>query len=139
MILLDTNVISELVKPAPAPAVLAFAAGLAPSAVCTAALCEAEIWFGVARLAPGHRRDALAERLRAFLDIGFANRILPFDRACAGAYADIRRAREAAGRPIPTMDAMIAATARAYAVDALATRNIKDFDGCDLTLIDPWQ
>lgn len=139
MILLDTNVISELVRPAPDPGVLAYIGGLDPDSVVTAAICVAEIRYGVARLPDGRRRDDLAARISAFLDAAFADRILPFDTACAALYGDIRTAREAAGRPITVEDAMIAATARAYGVHALATRNTRDFADCGVTLIDPWR
>lgn len=74
MMLLDTNVISELVRAAPAPAALAYVESLAPDSVFTAAICEAEIRHGVARLPPGRRRDELATRIAAFLDAGFPGR-----------------------------------------------------------------
>ena len=101
-------------------------------------MCEAEIRYGLARLPPGRRRDDLVARMTAFLEIGFRDRVLHFDRMCAALYGDIRQSREAAGRPISVEDAMIAATARAYSAHAIATRNVRDFDGCGVTLIDPW-
>lgn len=139
MIVLDTNVISELVKPVPDPAVMAFVDTIAPADVFTAAVCEAEIRYGLARLPAGRRRDDLAERINQFLELGFRDQVLRFDRACAVTYGAIRAAREAAGKPIAVEDAMIAATARAYGAQALATRNIRDFEGCGITLIDPLQ
>jgi predicted nucleic acid-binding protein len=138
MILLDTNVISELVKAAPNQAVLAYVSGLAPETAFTAAVCEAEIRYGLARMADGRRRDELIARMAEFFEIGFLDQVLQFDRACAAVYGEIRHGREAAGKPITVEDAMIAATARAYGVQAIATRNTKDFAGCGVTLIDPW-
>ncbi len=139
MILLDTNVISELVRAAPDPAVTAYVDGLAPEAVFTAAICVAEIRYGLARMPPGARRDDLAARIATFLASGFPDHILPFDAPCAALYGEIRQTREAAGRPISVEDAMIAATGRAYGVLAIATRNTKDFLECGVPLIDPWQ
>ena len=139
MILLDTNVISELVRAAPDPAVTAYVDGLAPESVFTAAICVAEIRYGVARMPPGARRDDLAERIATFLGMGFPEQILSFDAPCAALYGAIRQTREAVGRPISVEDAMIAATGRAYGVQAIATRNTKDFLECGVPLIDPWQ
>ena len=138
MILLDTNVISELVKTEPDRAVVSYVDGLAPEVVFTAAVCEAEIRYGLARMAHGRRRDGLIVRIATFFEIGFPDQILRFDSGCAAIYGDIRHAREAAGKPITVEDAMIAATARAYGVRAIATRNTKDFMDCGVTLIDPW-
>ena len=138
MILLDTNVISELVRVDPDPAVLAYIGSLAPETVFTAAVCEAEIRHGLALMPAGRKRDDLVERLSIFFDAGFRDQILPFDRLCATLYGEIRRGREAAGRPISVEDAMIAATARAYGAQAIATRNLKDFADCGISLIDPW-
>lgn len=139
MILLDTNVISELVKPDPHPVVLAYVASLAPDVTFTAAVCEAEIRHGLARMPAGRRRDDLKARIDIFLDTGFRDQILVFDRLCAALYGEIRHVRKAAGRPISVQDAMIAATARAYGAQAIATRNLKDFADCGTALIDPWQ
>jgi toxin FitB len=138
MILVDTNVISELVKPAPNPAVVAYLDGLAPETVFTAAVCEAEIRCGLARMPVGRRRDELITRITTFFDAGFQDQVLPFDRACAALYGEIRHARQAAGKPITVEDAMIAATARAYGVQAIVTRNTKDFEDCGVKLIDAW-
>jgi toxin FitB len=139
VILLDTNVISELVRPAPDPTVTAYVDSLAPEHVFTAAICIAEIHYGLARMPHGARRDALAARIATFLGMGFPEQILPFDAPCAALYGQIRHQREAAGRPITVEDAMIAATAQAYSVQAIATRNTKDFLECGVPLIDPWQ
>jgi predicted nucleic acid-binding protein len=138
VILLDTNVISELVRAEPDGAVLAYVESLAPESVFTAAVCEAEIRYGLARMSAGRKRDDLLARITIFFDTGFRDQILPFDRLCAALYGEIRHAREAAGKPIAVEDAMIAATARAYGAHAIATRNLKDFADCGVPLIDPW-
>jgi toxin FitB len=138
VILLDTNVISELVRTEPDPAVLAYVGGLAPETVFTAAVCEAEIRYGLARMPAGRKRDDLIARIAIFFDTGFQDQILPFDRLCAALYGAIRHARETASKPIAVEDAMIAATARAYGAQAVATRNLKDFADCSIPLIDPW-
>jgi predicted nucleic acid-binding protein len=92
VILLDTNVISELVKPQPNQTVVAYVAGLAPETVFTAAICEAEIRYGLARPAPGRRRDGLIARMTTFFETGFPDQVLRFDRACAAVYGEIRHA-----------------------------------------------
>ena len=138
MTLLDTNVISELVRREPDPGVVAFVRGLAADSVFTAAICEAEIRWGLARMPPGSRRDDLTARIGELLLRGFAGRILVFDSACAALYGEVRASREAGGKPISVEDAMIAATARAYGV-ALATRNVPDFEGCGVeAIVNPW-
>jgi predicted nucleic acid-binding protein len=138
MILVDTNVISELTKVAPNPVVTAYLDRQPPDAVFTAAICEAEIRYGLGRMPRGHRRDELIARMDMFFEACFQDQVLRFDSACATLYGEIRSAREATGRPITVEDAMIAATARVYGVQVIATRNTKDFQGCGVTLIDPW-
>jgi hypothetical protein len=86
----------------------------------------------------GRKRDELTARMASFFEIGFQDQVLPFDRICAALYGEIRDAREAAGKPISAIDAMIAATARAYGAQAIATRNTRDFSNCGVTLVDPW-
>lgn len=137
MILLDTNVISELVKPLPDRAVTDFLRREAAEMLFTAAVCEAEIHYGLARMPAGRRRNELADRIAAFRSTAFPGRVLPFDGACAARYGEIRAAREAAGQPVAVEDAMIAATARAYGA-IVATRNVADFAGCGIQLVNPW-
>ncbi len=138
MILLDTNVISELVRPSPNLSVLAYVRALAPETTFTAAVCEAEIIYGLERLPNGRRREDLATRIAALFAAGFHNQVLPFDSLCASHYGAIRSARDAVGRPITVEDAMIVATARAHGA-TVATRNVNDFEGCGTTIVDPWQ
>ena len=137
MILLDTNVISELIRRFPDPAVVAFFRGQPSEEVFTAAICEAEIHYGLARMPPGSRRDDLTARITAFLATGFRARILDFDSACAALYGEIRSGREAAGKPIAVEDCMIAATARAHGT-IIATRNVADFQACGVEIVNPW-
>lgn len=137
MILLDTNVISELIRSQPEPTVTAFLRRQPPQTLFTAAVCEAEIRYGLARMPSGRRRNDLAGRVTVFLATAFVGRIMAFNSAAAALYGAIRAAREAAGKPIAVQDAMIAATARAYGL-ALATRDGDDFVGCSVRIVDPW-
>ena len=138
MILLDTNVISEMLKPAPDVAVKAWLNAQAPAEVYLSAVSEAELRFGVAVLAPGQCQDRLAEAIDALLREEFAGRLLPFDTAAARSFADIAAARRRSGRPISPFDGQIAAIARTHRA-VLASRNLADFEGCDIPLIDPWR
>lgn len=97
----------------------------------------AELRYGVRRLPAGQRRDRLERDLDVFFSVGFANRIVAFDASCAEAYAGLRTRREQAGRPVSVQDALIGATALVHGA-TLATRNVADFDGYGLTLVNPW-
>jgi len=137
MIVLDTNVISELMRARPAASVLAWVNAQPALQLYTTSVTEAVIRFGIAALPRGKRRDALRAAAEAMFEHDLAGRVLPFAREAARVYADIVSARRRAGHPIAAFDAQIAAIARA--ADArLATRNVADFDGCDLVVIDPW-
>jgi len=137
VILLDTNVISELMRASCHPAVLAFVNGRPAASLFTAAICEAELRYGLARLPLGARRRSLETALNRFLAVGLSGRVLPFDSRAASCYGEIRAAREAGGRPIITADALIAATARAYGA-AIATRDASGFAESGVDLFDPW-
>ena len=134
---LDTNVVSELMRPAPNPHVLAWMASHAAARMCLASVSEAELRYGIAVLPAGHRRAVLADALEAMLATEFENNVLSFDSAAARLYADFAARRRAAGRPITHADCQIAATAH-VANAALATRNIRDFDGLALDVVDPF-
>lgn len=138
MIILDTNVISELLRPAPAPQVEAWLAAQDGAAVYLTTVSEAELRHGVALLPAGRRRDALNTTIEAILEEDFRDRILPFDRAAARAYATIAAERRTAGRPISQFDCQIAAIARSHQA-AVATRNTGDFDGYDIVVLNPWR
>ena len=137
MILLDTNVISELMRTEPAQIVLDWFGQHDAADLFMSAITEAELRTGVAILPDGQRRDRLQLAIDAMIDQDFQGRVLPFDSLAAKAYAEIAAQRRAAGRPIAEADCQIAAIARAS--DApIATRNVKDFDGCGVRVINPW-
>lgn len=138
MIILDTNVISELLRPAPAEQVVAWLAAQDGEAVYFTAVGEAELRHGVAMLPAGRRRNSLSLAIDEILEEDFRDRILPFDRAAALAYGEVATERRAAGRPISQFDCQIAAIGRAYNA-AVATRNTRDYEGCGIEVVDPWQ
>jgi len=137
MILLDTNVISELMRAEPAQVVLDWFGRHDAPDLFISAITEAELRTGIAILPAGQRRDRLQMAVEAMIDQDFQTRILPFDSPAARAYADIAAARRTVGRPIAEADCQIAAIARAIGAP-VATRNVKDFDGCGITVINPW-
>jgi toxin FitB len=136
VIVLDTNVVSELMRPSPDPRVAGWADRQAPAEVVTSAVTVAEIGYGIARLPAGRRRELLAAAAEETFG-AFAARVLPFDASAAAHYASIVVAREQTGTPISGFDAQIAAICRAHGA-RLATRNIPDFAELGLQLIDPW-
>jgi predicted nucleic acid-binding protein len=138
MFLLDTNVLSAMMRAQPATPVAAWISGQPIEALFTATPCQAEILAGIAILPEGRRRADLAAAAFAMFADDFDGRILPFDSDAARAYADLFAARRRAGRPAATLDLMIAAIARARGA-SVVTRNVVDFAGCDVTVIDPWQ
>jgi predicted nucleic acid-binding protein len=137
VIVLDTNVISELMRVEPHPAVLAWVAAQPRALLYTTYVNQAEILYGIGALPEGRRRSALAAAAAAVFAEDFAGRILPFEGSAAARYADIVVARRRAGNPIEGFDALIAATALAKEA-SIATRDAGGFAGCGLTLIDPW-
>ncbi len=137
IVILDTNIVSELLRPSPEPRVEAWLAAQDSRSVYLTTISEAELRYGAAVLPAGRRRDALLEAVDGVLDEDFRGRILAFDRLAAEAYAGIAANRRAAGRPISQFDCQIAAIAQANEA-SLATRNVKDFQGCEVDVIDPW-
>lgn len=137
MFVIDTNVASELMRPEPTAAVAAWIAERDATDMYLTAVSEAELLYGVAILPAGKRRNALDAAMIRWLDLGFRERILPFDGAAARSYAEIAAARRHAGRPIGEADCQIAAISRAHGA-ALVTRNVRDFEGTGLNVIDPW-
>lgn len=137
MIVLDTNVLSELMRPAPSRQVVRWLEREPPSSVFTTSITQAEILHGILLLPAGRRRDGLEAAAQAMFAEELAGRILGFTSEAAPFYARIAADRRHAGRPISHFDAQIGAIARLH--DAvLATRNTADFEGCGLRLIDPW-
>ena len=137
MILLDTDVLSELMRPTPDPVVIAWFASHPASGFGTTRVTQAEILHGIARLAAGRRREALQRAAASMFEEEFAERVFAFDSAAAPHYAALRAARERAGRPIAAFDAQIAAIARTHRA-AIATRDVGGFEGCGVEVIDPW-
>lgn len=138
MILLDTNVISELMRAEPTQIVLDWFGQHDAADLFISAITEAELRTGVAILPDGQRRDRLQLAIDAMIDQDFQSRVLPFDSLAAKAYAEIASQRRAAGRPIAEADCQIAAIARANAA-MVATRNVRDFDKCGVAVINPWE
>jgi toxin FitB len=137
VIVLDTNVLSEVLKPLPSEAVLRWLGGQNRLAVFTTTITQAEVLYGIEVLPPGKRRVRLSAAIEKMFAEEFRNRILPFDNDAARAFSKIVAARDAAGRPISQFDAMIAAIARSRRA-AMATRNTADFEGCGIQIINPW-
>lgn len=138
MIVLDTNVISELTRQAPAPGVISWLDSLTAAEVATTAITAAELLYGVVRMPDGHRKAELAAAVHGLLSDDFQGRVLSFDEPAARRYADIVTGREQLGRPIGVADAQIAAICRV--IDAtLATRNTDDFEETGIELINPWK
>jgi predicted nucleic acid-binding protein len=138
MLLLDTNVVSELMKAAPNSQVLTWADARPSEEFYVSAVTKGELLFGVALLPASKRRDALAEAVATAFAKVFAGRVLAFDSAAAEVYAEIVAARRRAGRPISAFDAQIAAIARLHGA-SIATRNVADFEGCGVVVVDPWR
>jgi hypothetical protein len=140
-VLLDTNVLSELMRTQPALAVLAWfdAHQLEGTQLLTSSITQAEILLGIALLPAGRRREQLAAAAQGLFEEDFgAQACLPFDSAAAAGYAILVASRNVQGRPISTEDAQIAAIALSHNL-VLATRNGRDFAGIDgLTPLDPW-
>lgn len=135
--LLDTNVLSELLRAEPYDRVLGWFAQQHAEALFASAITQAEMLYGAALLPRGRRRTQLEQQLQAMFDEDFDRRVLPFDGQAAVAYAALVAARRSAGRPISQFDAQIAAIALTHRA-TLVTRNVEDFDGCGLTVVNPW-
>jgi hypothetical protein len=138
VIVLDTNVISELMKPAPAGSVLRWMAEHPATGLYTTSVTQAEILHGIMLLPAGKRRNALEAAAEAMFNEDFGGRILPFGPDAARPYAQIAAQRRRAGRPISQFDAQIAAVARSAGA-AIATRNVTDYEGCGVKVLDPWE
>jgi predicted nucleic acid-binding protein len=135
MIVLDTNVISELMRPAPNPGVVARVASQPGAVLHTTYINQAGVFFGIANLPEG-RRSALTETARTIFAEDFSGRIRSFGAGAASCYPEIVMTRRRAGKPIDGFDALIAATALAAGA-IIATRDVGGFEGCCLTLINP--
>ena len=137
MILLDTNVVSELMKSAPAEAVVGWTAAQPASSLYTTSITQAEIFHGIMLLPSGKRRRAIEAAAQAMFLEEFEGRILAFGSESALPYARIAADRRRAGRPISGFDAQIAAIARTVGA-VIATRNVADFADCGVEVVNPW-
>lgn len=138
MIILDTNVLSELMRPKPDEHVVAWLAAQPATSVYTTSITQAEILHGVLLLSPGRRRSAFEAAALSMFSKEFAGRILGFGSDAALPYARIASERRRVGRPISHFDAQIAAIAQSAGA-AVATRNVADFEGCGVKVLDPWR
>jgi predicted nucleic acid-binding protein len=138
MIVLDTTVLSETMRRKPADSVRRWLQAQPTPSLFTTTVCEAEILYGVALMPLGRRRTALERVVSAIFEEEFSDRILPFDRVAASAFAEIAATRRRMGRPIGEFDAQVAAIARSRGA-AVATRNVEDFAGCGIGVINPWE
>ena len=138
MIVLDTNVVSEPLRPQPSAAVLRWLDAQAPQSLYLTAVNLAELLAGVAALPDGRRRTELERAMNQQVLPLFVQRTLAFDERAAHAFARIHAATQAAGRPIGFADGAIAAIALAHGF-AVATRNVGDFAGTGVALINPWE
>ena len=136
MIVLDTNVVSELMRPQPSAEVVVWLTAQDAPGLRTTAITVAEISYGIRRLPRGRRRDGLAA-IAGELFAGFSDQVLAFDEHTAERYAEIVVQRDRAGRPIDGFDAQIAAICLSHQA-TLATRNTRDFEHTGITTIDPW-
>ncbi|HEX8817432.1 MAG TPA: type II toxin-antitoxin system VapC family toxin [Terriglobales bacterium] len=137
MIILDTNVLSELMRARPAAQVVDWVAAYPASELCTTSITEAEIFYGIELLGKGKRQEALLAAAEAMFVEDFAGRIFPFEGEAARAFSRIASKRRTLGRPISHSDAQIAAIAQVRRAK-LATRNVADFADCGVEVIDPW-
>lgn len=137
MIVLDTNVISEIFRPSPEPRVVEWLVSLTGDVAITS-ITLAELLAGVRRLPEGRRKHELARGIEeAVAPYRGSRSVLAFDADAAERYAEVLAARDAAGAPISTADAQIAAICLAHGA-VCATRNVKDFQNTGVKIVDPW-
>ena len=137
MIVVDTNVVSEFMGTPPAPPVLEWLNAQDATMLYLTTVSVAEICFGLQTMPDSKRRRLLSEEFEQFVATAFDSRVLPFDEEAARIYGNIRAYRKEVGRPMSTLDAQIAAIARANGF-AVTTRNLKDFEQCQIELINPF-
>src|SRR5450755_841032 len=138
MIILDTNVLSELMRPKPSANVLRWIEKQPEMEVFTTSITEAEIFYGIEILPKGKRRDLLTAVAEAVFAEDFSGRVFGFDSEAARLFSKIMSSRRASGRPISQSDAQIAAIAK-VARAKLATRDVQDFEQCGIDVVNPWK
>jgi predicted nucleic acid-binding protein len=136
MIILDSNVLSELMRPRPEPRVIAWLDRQPQTSIWTTSVTVLEIRFGLQVMPAGRRRDIYSQDFEGLLD-GIDHRIAPFDAEAAQQVSTLMASRKMKGRPRELRDTMIAGIVLACHA-TLATRNISDFDDVSATLVDPW-
>jgi predicted nucleic acid-binding protein len=137
MIILDTNVVSEFMTSPPASSVLGWLNAQTTTSLYLTTITIAEVGFGLRIMTQGKRRSMLAERFEQFITVAFEQRILSFDEDAARVYGEIMGYRREIGRPISSLDGQIAAIARCRGF-SVATRNVRDFEECQVDVIDPF-
>jgi hypothetical protein len=137
MIVLDTNVVSEMIRPAPSEQVLRWISSQPALLLYTTSITQAEMLYGCEIFTTGKKKKALEAALSGMFEEDFRNRVLAFDLSCAKHFAEIAAGRKSPGRPISQFDAQIAAIARSRKA-TLATRNLEDFTDCGIKLVNPW-
>ena len=137
MIVLDTHVVSEIMRPAPDSNVLSWLNMQVAEELWLNSVVVSELLFGITRLPTGARKQQLADTFSAMLSEDFAGRILAFDLEAAVIYAELAAGGEAKGRPLAMAEGQIAAICLAQGAK-LATRNLKHFEGLGLVLVNPW-
>jgi len=138
MIVLDTNVVSELMHPQGSSLVRQWVAAQAIRNVFTTTITQAEILYGIALLPSGKRQIELSQAAQLMFAEDFAGRILPFEETAAIAFARIAAQRRQMGKPISQADAQIASICYTYQA-TLATRNVSDFEECGIAIVNPWE
>lgn len=137
MLVLDTNVVSELFRPSPAPAVVSWYMAQFPEDLFVTAITKAESLLGVALMPAGRRKEGLGLAIRTFYDDRLVTPILPFSAVEAEHFVEIVSRRRFAGRRIGEFDAQIAAITRSRGF-AIVTRNVEDFEDCGVEIVNPW-
>ena len=137
MILVDTNVVSEVMKVAPSETVVTWLNNQTSSSLFISTITIGEIEYGLRILPAGKRRMRLKERFERFISLAFAQRVLPYDETAARTYGDIMGFRKEIGHPMSIPDGQIAAIAKINGL-TISTRNTSDFEDCGIELVDPF-
>jgi predicted nucleic acid-binding protein len=137
MIILDTNVLSELMRPKPSVSVLAWIAKQPEAELFTTSITEAEIFYGIEVLPKGKRREHLTTAAEAVFTEDFSGRVYSFDSTAARVFSKVASSRRTSGRPVSHADAQIAAIAKTKRAK-IASRDVKGFEQCGVDVVDPW-